>query len=344
MYDDLFVKPTLNITTLPRSRPELHALGLSRSRPATSFFASLPEAWQQQVTSRPLRAINARARGVQTEGLLSVIRALDDSATVLERLGATLLLCSMVEGRVRALYRQRHALLYGLPAPSMETEEHEYHAAQAHGKTLTNGRYETYDLAKVINILEGYGDVDALTAKELQEFTRYRNPLVHDAIYRIDQFQLPFIHALLLLYADLTLIRQRLATRLKHERTVFHNDTSVTAAMNKRFAQIPIHTFIPADNFCAYTGATGALKAPISNNVPRLFVVTVTAGIAKARISETESGYHDLWKRPNTVIGQEFCVFSHRNAQGTSGYRYLGPRVVTTVEVTNRREVIVVFG
>jgi hypothetical protein len=343
MFDDLFKKPTLRMNTIPRASNELHPLGASRSRPATSFFASLPEGWQQQVMTRPLRALNARARGAQTEALLSVIRALDDSATVLERMGATLLLCSMVEGRVRALYRQRHALQHGLPAPSIETEEHEYLAAQSNGRTLSNGRHETYDLAKVITILEGYGDIGTLTAQELQEFTKYRNPLVHDAIYRVDQFKLPFIHALLLLYADLTLVRQRLTTRLKNERAVFHEEESVTAAMTKRMAQIPIHTFVPADVFCAYTGATGALKAPISNNVPRLFVVTVSAGIAKARISETESGYHDLWRKPNTLVGQEFFVFSHRNAQGRVGYRHLGPRVLTQVQVTERREVVVAF-
>ena len=341
--DDLFQKPDLTVIELPQLQPLLRLMGASRNRPQTSLFSTIPTEWKEHILARPLRAINARQRGVQVQQAMNVIKSIDQQSTLLERVGATLLLCSMVEGRVRALYRQRHAMLHGLPLPSAATEEQEYETARQSGRTLKHTRADTWELAKVGRLLHAYGDIDALTAAEIEEFTKYRNALVHDAMYRLDQFQIPFIHALMEFYEDLTLIRQRLRTRLQNEMIVFPHGQSVRISMEVRLAGISPHSFIPTEAFIARFGASTALKAPFVHDQPRLFVVTVQPGIAYARVSEMEQAYHPSWAKPEILVGQEFFVFSQRNFRGMTGYRFLDARQVTHVQIKGK-DVIVSFG
>ena len=124
-------------------------------------------------------------------------------------------------------------------------------------------------------------------------------------------------------YEDLMLIRQRLRTRLQNEMIVFPHGQSVRMSMEVRLAGISPHSFIPTEAFIARFGASTALKAPFVHNQPRLFVVTVQAGIAYARVSEMEQAYHPSWAKPDQLVGQEFFVFSQRNIRGMTGYWFL---------------------
>ncbi len=65
--------------------------------------------------------INPMSEQARKQAMLSFvhqhIETLDNTAPLLSRIGAYVLLFSQIENRLRAMYRQRHAMMYGLPAP-----------------------------------------------------------------------------------------------------------------------------------------------------------------------------------------------------------------------------------
>jgi hypothetical protein len=142
------------------------------------------------------------------------IAGMTDSSLLLTRVGAYVFLFSQIENRLRAMYRQRYALMMDMPAPKSNEDQN--------GQELDE-KIETFDLKKALLLLRDYEDIDADTTTELLLCIEMRNKLIHQALYRTDAFAADVIPALLELYHHMVRVRAiRTYHRTKYCATTTH--------------------------------------------------------------------------------------------------------------------------
>lgn len=279
--------------------------------------------------------INPMSEQARKQAMLSFvhqhIETLDNTAPLLSRIGAYVLLFSQIENRLRAMYRQRHAMMHGLPAPQT-TQASPDNAG-------LNDRVETLELQRVMAILRDYEDIDADTANELQLFIQIRNKTVHQALYRTNAFQPDIIPALLELYNHMVRVRARLTTRLKKERQLYNDPTQVQQQIRQRIDHIQPHAVITREDLFGCLAGSTSLHVPVVAGQP-LYLVAKHAPKSKSLVVNVteESSQHNMW---NAIVeaSQPYVIFQKQYRTSASLVQRLGDGHIVSVVHDNQGKI-----
>ena len=257
-------------------------------------LTALGETAIKAMTARPPRLAQGQQFHIQVQSYLAQIAALSDDHSVLARMGAMLLLSSYIEGRIRAMYRDRHALMHGHAKPSAADEAREFAEAADAGMLVRSTQLDKDPLFRQLCQLRYYEDLDAHTFQELKHFTEIRNAMVHDAMYRVDAFQTALIHGLLPMVSHLTNMRQNVRTRIDKERKL-HTTHPYRADY---FATLPVGTCLTREALFAQVAGSpsSTICAPMSFARPLYVVARKNPAGIQAKFGKEELGAHELWR------------------------------------------------
>lgn len=247
----------------------------------------------EQIKSRPPRVANGPEYHIEVSAYLQEMAQITDEHSVLERMGAMLLLSSYIEGRIRAMYRERYAIMHGTPRPSAADEAREFAAAAEEGRILRNTTLDKDPVYRQLCQLRYYEDIDSNTFKELKIFTEVRNAMVHDAMYRIDAFSADIIHALLPMVQHLANTRQNVRYRTKkerefHEHSPYRVDYFTSLAIGMRLKRDALFRDVAGS-------PSNTISAPLSFGRPLYVIAQSGKGLPQIKIDKEELGTHDLW-------------------------------------------------
>jgi len=186
----------------------------STNRPTDNVFDSIDAQWKASAQTKPSRYQGTIARSAQTRRLVAEMRTLTHQSPQLAKMGAIVALCSLIEGRISAMYEDRTAVAAGLPLPSMRRESVEI-IAMLQTDATPNTKTVKSSLKRKIDLLRTHGDITSVMAAEYHEFREYRNALIHDAMHHGSLFTGALVNALVDLYADLCKVRRRMRARVR---------------------------------------------------------------------------------------------------------------------------------
>lgn len=296
--------------------------------PATPRLSTLSDERQHALTG-PLNPLHEQARQqLVLSFITNNINKLDDDAPLLTRIGAYVVMFSQIESRVRAMYRQRYAMMHGLPAPQTSADDDDSSTADA----ALIPRVETTDLQRAVLTLYRYDDIDADTTKELLQCIAIRNKMVHQALYRLPAFQTDILPALFNLYQHMVRVRARLTTRLKNERDLYTDATAVQAVVRQQLADIPVGHVIPRHQLFMRLAGSQVLHVPVVAGQPLYLVARPSSATAlvDVQISE-EVGMHDLW---HAIVQsrQNYVVFQKQTGTHQMAVRRLGEGLIVDAQ------------
>lgn len=245
------------------------------------------------IRKNPGKLKNGPQSHIETQAYLARMTSMDAQTPVLERMGAVLLLSSFIEGRIRAMYRDRHAIMHGLPRPTAAGEASAFAEAADAGRVLGSTPLDKDPVYRQLCQLRYYEDVDEATFKELKLFTEVRNAMVHDAMYRIAVFTVDVVHALLPMVRHLTNMRQKVRIRTNKERELhdlspFRTDYFATLSPKSRLARDELFKRVAGS-------PSDTINAPLSFGRPLYVVAQGGGGAPKVRIHKEEWETHNLW-------------------------------------------------
>lgn len=308
-----------------------HKVGKTRLD-ATLRLTLLSDARKHELTGH-LNPLDEHARQQQMLSFVNnSILKLDDEALLLTRIGAYVVLFAQIESRIRAMYRQRHAMMYGLPAPTTTEEENDEADTST---TPLDQRVETIDLKRAALMLYKYEDMDKETVTEVLECIEIRNKLIHQALYRTVAYKIDLLPILYALYNHLVRVRARMTTRLHKERSLYPAAQHVQAVVRQRLADIPIGQSTPRTELFARLAGSIDLNVPVTAGQP-LYLVAKPAqqgGELSVAVAEEQS-YHDLW---HTMIAAQhpYVVFQKKFGTHVPEVMRLGEGLITRAEYTS---------
>jgi hypothetical protein len=275
------------------------------------------------IKKNPGRLKNGPQRHIETHAYLAQMTSMTDDTPILERMGAVLLLSSYIEGRIRAMYRERYAIMHGLPRPSAADEAREFADAAAAGRVLGSTPLDKDPVYRQLCQLRYYEDIDNDTFKEIKLFTEVRNAMVHDAMYKMAAFTADIIHALLPMVSHLTNMRQKVRIRAQKERDLhakspFRTDFFTTLAPGKRITRDALFQQVAGS-------PSTTISAPLCFGRPLYVVAQGGDGAPQVRIYKEEWETHELWAS-FIGAGTQMPVFRKVNSTGGTGptVEYLG--------------------
>jgi hypothetical protein len=259
------------------------------------------------------------------------ILKLDDGALLLTRIGAYVVLFAQIESRIRAMYRQRHAMMYGLPAPTTSEEDSEdADTSVAH----LDQRVETIDLKRVSLMLYKYEDMDKETVTEVLDCIEIRNKLIHQALYRTAAYKIDLLPILYELFNHLVRVRNRMTTRLNKERSLYPDTQHVQAVVRQRLADIPIGQSILRTELFARLAGSIDLNVPVTAGQPLYLVAKPAQQNSELSVTVAEEqSHHDLW---HTMMAsqQPYVVFQKQRGTHVESVIRLGEGLITRAEYT----------
>jgi hypothetical protein len=270
------------------------SLAIERIRGALpTALTQLDDTLLRKMEATPLRLARGAEHHIEANEYIGAIAQMTEQSSVLERMGAMLLLSSFIEGRIRAMYRDRHAIMHGFDRPSAAGEAQAFDAATQTGMPMPRSALDKDPVYRQLCQLRYYEDIDDTTFKELKLFTEVRNAMVHDAMYRVAAFQIEVIHALLPLVSHLTNNRQNVRNRTKKERELHAGDPHRADF----FASLPVGTRLTRDElFKSVAGSpSSAICAPMSFGRPLYVVAQGGHGTPRVKIKGEEWYTHNLW-------------------------------------------------
>lgn len=164
--------------------------------------------------------------------------------SMLARMGAVMLLCSLIENRIRAMYRQRMALVQGTRTLTATEEAEIYEHIQNDPTQKYKLKRDVTDAARICRFLLWSHDVDIHTYHLLEQFTKVRNALVHDAMFRSEHFSDTVLGFLRRLYTHMQNMRVKMTKRLESERELYANDAMRTQRIARQLEGITVGTYI----------------------------------------------------------------------------------------------------
>ncbi len=280
-------------------------------------------------------ALNAMDAQAQQQIMLSFvnqnIKHLDDTVPLMTRIGVYVVMFSQIESRIRAMYRQRHAVIYDLPAPQPSNEDDDDAQISPYVETDDVRRVETTDLNRVAAVLRKYDDIDKDTSKEITEFINIRNKMIHQALYRFDAFKTDIMPALLELYHHVVRVRARLNTRLKRERTLYPAKDRVQATVRQRLSDIPTNASVTRLDIFTRLGGSPDLSMPIIARNPLFLVIQSEVNAGLQVILKNEAEYNDLCDE--VVHSQQpYVVFQKQIGGHQQTVKRLGEGIIESAE------------
>ena len=277
---------------MPPRTPYKLAIDRIQTTP-THGLTALPTARIDAIKARPVRVAKGQQYHIQVHTFLAEMAHITNSTSVLERMGATLLLNSFIEGRIRAMYRDRHAIMHDLPRPSAAAEAREFSEASDAGVILRSTSLDKDPVYRQLCQLRYYEDIDEHTFKELKLFTDVRNAMVHDAMYRLDAFSADIIHAQLPLVDHLTKMRQKVRNRTEKERDLHEihphrSDYFAAMKTGTRIKRVALFTHVAGS-------PSSTINAPMSFAKPLYVIAMGVSGPPRVKFEKEELSTHELW-------------------------------------------------
>jgi hypothetical protein len=291
------------------------------SRTPTYQLSAMDAAVFKMFDQRPARSMLGPQHHTRVASLIQELRAVGQS-TLIERMGAMLLLCSFVEGRIRAAYRDRHAIMHGVDFRSAGSEKKEFAAASQANKLVRGTEVDINPLYAQLVVLRRYHDIDQTLFNELERFVKIRNAIAHDAMYRPNAFDYPLIEAVNSLVKVTRNMRVRIKRNTEQERTSHTSDNHRSAY----FKGLSIgHALDRNTLFDAVKGST-SLVAPLSHAQP-LYVVAQSTAL-QLKIEQNEWEMHELWDK--LIASQTHVPVFQKMSDGLR-VRYCGYGYVASV-------------
>lgn len=199
------------------STPSHRPMRRSANRPTDNVFDHLDPRWKSAAQTKPSRYQGTIARAAQTRRLIAEMRTLTEDSPQLAKMGAIVLLCSLIEGRIDAMYDDRRAVQAGEQLPALRKDRENRAVVFVPGQEEPK-KPSTPPLKRKIDTLRAHGDITDAMATEYHEFRTYRNALIHDAMHHGSLFDGALVNALVDLYEDLCKVRRRLRTLVRNHR------------------------------------------------------------------------------------------------------------------------------
>lgn len=185
--------------------------------------------------------------------------------SMLARMGATMLLCSLIENRLRAMYRQRMAVINGTQPLTAAEEAAIYEDLPNNPDNKYKLKRDVTEAMRIANFLLWSHDVDLHTFRLLEQFTRVRNALVHDAMFRSAYFSDDVLQFLRRLYSHMQNMRIKMNTRLPLERALYADDALRRKRIEERLADLPLGAQIARDALYQRLAGSSRLETPMVN-------------------------------------------------------------------------------
>jgi hypothetical protein len=243
---------------------------------------------------------------------------ISDASPQLERMGAMLLACSFVEGRIRAAYRDRHAIINDIAFKDAQTEQDEFTQARKKRRLIPHSAIATDPLNTQVVALRRYNDIDDQLCEELLRFVKIRNAIAHDAMYRLDAFKADIVLAVQALVGVTVKMRNRVKTRTRNERQQHMTDPYAA----QYFASLVVGNSYTRDELFHTVAGSLSLCVPISHNRP-LYVVTQSNAL-QIKVERSELSMHKLWEKFVQPSSPRIPVFQKTAQGGAIVYRGYG--------------------
>lgn len=303
---------------LPSARPQL----------AASYQLSSLTDTQFKPFDQPPKRLSEGPRHHTVVRALFNNNPITHASSQLERMGAMLLACSFVEGRIRAAYRDRHAIITDIEFSNAQTESDAFASAHKKRRLLTPNTIATDPLYPQVVALRRYNDIDDDLFEELHRFTKIRNAIAHDAMYRLKAFDADIVNAVQSLVEVTVKMRDHVKTRTRNERK-YHGIDPYAAPY---FATLTVgHSYTREELFHAVAGSL-SLCVPISHNRP-LYVVTQSNALL-IKVERSELNMHKLWEKIVHPASPHIPIFQKTSRGGEVVYRGYG-RITHQDRATN---------
>lgn len=313
---------------MPRKHANRYKLPSERPLLATTYqLSSLDAARFTTFEQQPTRLSEGPRHHTVVRALFND-NPITQRSSQLERMGAMLLACSFVEGRIRAAYRDRHAIINDIEFSDAQTESDAFAMARKKKRLLQHSTIATDPLYPQVVALRRYNDIDDDVFEELHRFSKIRNAIAHDAMYRLDAFDADIVTAVQSLVDVTVKMRNHVKTRTRNERKYHRLDPYAA----QYFAGLTVgHAYTREELFHAVAGSL-SLCVPISHNQP-LYVVTQSNALL-IKVEKSELGMHKLWAQFVQPAAPRIPVFQKTAQGGAVVYRGYG-RITGQDHVTN---------
>jgi hypothetical protein len=200
---------------------------------------------------------------------------------VLNAIGSFSFLCSLIEGRIHAMYESRRALILG---EDITIEQEEYiHYSFLQGPE--DQKHQNISIDTAMNLLRVYGDIDEEFLKEVRIYQKIRNSIIHEAFVRRDKISPDMLNMFVQYYKILVQYRDIQRRMIKKERYHFTNENTYDLSLRKftegtAYSRDTIYTYL-AGSIDEKVSATFRLGAPAYVIFPRVIKngVNVKPGI-----------------------------------------------------------------
>jgi hypothetical protein len=206
----------------------------------------------------------------QLKHILNGDVATDDAAffahdSMLARMGAFMLYCSLIENRLRAMYRQRMAVINGTHTLTAAEEAELYENLPNEPQNKHKLKRDVTEAHRIATFLLWCHDVDLHTFHLLEQFTKVRNALVHDAMFRsayVDNQVLRFLRSV---YTHMQNMRTKMNGRLQRERELYADDALRAARIVDRLEGLSLGARIARDELYQRLAGSTRLDTPMVN-------------------------------------------------------------------------------
>jgi hypothetical protein len=199
---------------------------------------------------------------------------------MLARMGGVMLLCSLIENRLRAMYRQRMAVVNGTHTLTA-AEEAEIYENLPNNPDAYKLKRDVTEALRIATFLFWCHDVDIHTFHLLEQFTKVRNALIHDAMFRSARFTDDVLRFLYGLYTHMQNMRTKMHKRVPRERQLYAEDGQRDARIAAQLEGIAVGAQLTRDEVYRRLAGSVRFRTPM---VHRRFVYVVVP------LSATQTG------------------------------------------------------
>jgi hypothetical protein len=292
-----------------------HITGVVKTVDTKQVYDDLTPARQQ------LKQIIPPAPNPDEEVVASEITTVTHDS-MLARMGGVVYLCSLIENRLRAMYRQRMAAVNGTHTLTA-AEEAEIYENLPNNPDAHKLKRDVTEAMRIATFLFWSHDVDIHTFHLLEQFTKVRNALIHDAMFRSDRFTDDVLRFLQRLYTHMQNMRNKMNDRVPFERTFYAEDDQRDARVASQLEGIAVGTHLTRDEVYQRLAGSVRLRTPMVHR--RFMYVVVPLAAAQTwrvkldmpvKLLDTWDDASAPWLAPTPVFREvttkntvEFCGY-----------------------------------
>jgi hypothetical protein len=197
--------------------------------------------------------------------------------SMLARMGGVMLLCSLIENRLRSMYRQRMAFINGTRTLTAAEEAEIYEDLPNNPENVRILKRDVIEVSRICTFLLMSHDIDLHTYNLLTQFMQIRNALVHDAMFRSARFTDDVLRFLQRIYTHMQNMRGKMDKRVKAERQLYADDGQRDTRVATQLDGITFGTRVTREEVYRRLAGSIRLKTPMANRRFMYVVVPFTA-------------------------------------------------------------------